>query len=215
VRRTVAASILFSASLLAGDARAGATVDLLFVGRNGGPVAPTDTVVALPGDTLRMALRVRNDQSFSMTFFSLSYDLDEGDELDVVSAVEWAGLPFFGPPCSLCFPPASTSTFVGPFRGQMRSTGGLPLPVAGGAFAGGYQVGTVVWNVNAGVNDHGADIISGLPFGTEYGFFDAAFNNVTHSVLFRSATVNFVPEPGTVLLLGLGLLAVALRQRRR
>src|SRR5262245_39240807 len=210
----VAASILTGLALLDGEARAGATIDLLFVGRNGGAIAPTDSVSAAPGDTLTMALRLRNDVRLSLAFYSLSYDLDGDDELDVVSAVEWAGFSFFGPPpCFICFPPPSTETFVGPFRGQIQRQGG-PLPVAAGIFAGGYQMGTVVWKVNAGVNDDGADILSLLEFGVD-GIFDADLNDISGSVLFRPATVNLIPEPGAASLLGLGLVVLALRFRRR
>src|SRR5262245_32405844 len=209
----VAASILTGLALLDGEARAGATIDLLFVGRNGGAIAPTDSVSAAPGDTLTLALRLRNDVRLSLAFFSLSYDLDGDDELDVVNALEWAGFSFFGPPCFVCFPPPSTATFVGPFRGQPRSPGAT-LPIAGGAFAGGYQMGTVVWKVNAGANDDGADILSLLRFGAD-GILDADLNDIGASVLFRAATVNLIPEPGTAWLLGLGLAALALRLRRR
>jgi hypothetical protein len=80
-------------ALLAGQARAGATVDLLFVARNGGPIAPTDTVTASPGDTLEMAVRLTNDEALTLSVFSIAYDLDGDDELDVISAFQWIGLP--------------------------------------------------------------------------------------------------------------------------
>src|SRR5262245_9036893 len=142
VRRiSVGAALLIGAALLATDARAGATVDLVFVGRNGTPIALTDTVGALPCDTLTMALLLRNDVRLSLAIFALNDALDGDDELDVMNAIEWAGLPSFGPPEFGPFVPV-TPTFVGPFRGQMRSIGGAPLPIAGGLFAGGYQMGT-------------------------------------------------------------------------
>jgi len=194
------------------DASAGATVDLVFIGQNGAAISPTDTVTAAAGDTLTIAVLLRNDQALTTAIFSLNYDLDGDDELDVVSAFAWQGFPFFVPPPLL--PP--TPTFIGPFGGSSILTPPIrPLPPAGGAFAGGYQVGTVVWKVNAGVNDDGADIIPGLfnpgvpgPF-----FADAAFNEIGGFVLFRSATVN-IPEPGTASLLGLGLVALLLAGRR-
>lgn len=121
-------------ALLAGEARAGATVDLLFVGVNGSAIGATDTVVASPGDTLEMAILMRNDEPLTSAFFSLSYDLDGDDELDVVSAFQWAGVLIgttddFGP---LSGPNSVTATLVGSFQG-VTSTLPVTLPAAGGA----------------------------------------------------------------------------------
>jgi hypothetical protein len=204
--------------LLASDSRAGATVDRLVVGRNGAAIAATNAVDVSPGDTLTMALLLRNDQPLSAGIFSLGYDLGGDDELDVIAAIGWAGFPFFGPvPCpEFCIPSPPnlppigvTPTFVGSFGGAGS------LPPAGGAFAGGYQVGTVVWQVNPGVQSDGVDILSGLFNPGVDGFVGIAFDPIDHLVLFRTATVNLVPEPGTASLVGLGLVClVALRRRR-
>jgi hypothetical protein len=204
-------------ALLSSDSRAGATVDLLFVGRNGGAIAPTASVGALPGDTLTMAVRMRNDEALTVAVFSLNYDLDGDNELDVVSAFQWFGIPlgkagsdFFAPVNRDVF--SSTATFVGSFQG---ATTNLSLPRTLPATPGGYQMGTVVWKVNAGVNDDGADIISGiLNFGVD-GFGDAVFNLMDARVRFNSATVNLIPEPGTASLLGLGLVGLVLLRRHR
>jgi hypothetical protein len=76
-------------------------------------------------------------------------------------------------------------------------------------------MGTVVWKVNAGVNSDGADIISGILDVNIDTFADAGFNNISNLVLFRGATVNLVPEPGTGALLGFGLVGLVLAARRR
>src|SRR5262245_2934516 len=222
------AAVLIAAALFSSDARAGATVDLLFVGRNGGAIAPTASVGALPGDTLTMAVRMRNDEPLLIGIFSLNYDLDGDNELDVVSAFEWSGVAInkqataFFFPLSNFFEPA-TATFVGSFQGSTNDFS-LPfttLPPAAGAFAGGYQMGTVTWKVNAGINDDGADIISGLlNFGVDF-FIDATNNYMDGSadppipnrVQFNAATVN-IHEPGAAVLLGLGLLGLGLLRRR-
>src|SRR5262245_54822564 len=70
-------------------AAAGATVALLFVGRNGARITPTDNVrvgedVRI-GDLLTLAIRLRNDIPLTVVVFSLRYDLDGADELDVSS----------------------------------------------------------------------------------------------------------------------------------
>jgi hypothetical protein len=198
------------------DARAGATIDLIFVGKNGSPIAPTSSVSGVPSDTFTMALIMTNDQTLTAAIFSLSYDLGGVDTLDVVSAVQWSGLPiakagtdFFAPLAGLN--PIS-NTFVGAFQG-VTSNLGLPrtLPVAGGAFAGGYQMGTVVWHAtNAGAFAITGGIINaGLD-----AFGDFAFNNISNLVQPGVATVTVIPEPGTASLLGLGLVGLVLMGRR-
>jgi hypothetical protein len=218
LRLLFGASILVGA-LLARDSHAGATVDLLFVGRNGGAIAPTDSVFALPGDTLTMVVLLHNDEALTAAWFSLNYDVDGDDELDVVSAFQWRGLAihksgtdFFAPGFSTVEPFRSTATFVGSFQGITRNFWGpRTLPPSGGAFAGGYQMGTVVWKVNPGVNDDGADVVSGL-FNFGYDFFRGAeFGDV--GVDFNPATV--IPEPGTASLLGLGIVGLVLLWRGR
>ncbi len=210
--------------LPAGAASAAATVDLLFVGVDGSPIAPTDSLrlgagVGV-GDELTMAVRMRNDVPLSVVVFSLRYDLDGGDELDVVSAFQWRGLAiarsgseFFAPIGRLS---PTTRSFVGSFQGWTTNLG-LPrtLPPAAGAFAGGYQMGTVTFRLKPGARSDGPDVVSGtLHLGID-AFGDAGFADVSHLVRFNTASVNLTPEPATALLLGGGLAALALARRRR
>ena len=92
-----------------------------------------------------------------------------------------------------------------------------PLALAaGGAFAGGYQMGTVVWKVKAGVSTDSVDILSGVLNQALDAFGDSAFNDISNLVLGNPASVNVAaPEPGTAALLGLGLLGLGLASRRR
>lgn len=210
------------------DARAGSTIDLLFVGLNGGPIGATNTVTVAPSDVLTMAALMRNDSFLTIGVFSLNYDLDGDNELDVVSSFQWSGVLLKGGDLYKSLGGATsptTDTFVGSYSGATGNAA-LPrlLPPSAGAFAGGYQMGTVTWHAGAAVNNDGADIISGLlNFGID-GWFGCpgvasctgtvGFTDLSGVLQFNSATVNLIPEPGTASLLGLGLLGLVLMGRR-
>jgi hypothetical protein len=202
----------------ASSAMAGAALDLVFIEKNGGAIAATDTVTAAAGDTLLMALVMHTDIQLSAYGFSLNYDLDGDNELDVVSATQWSGVPL-NAKASASFTPLgalapSTSTFVGSFNATNNvNTLNLFLPANA---APGYTIGTVVWHVNAGVNTDGADIISGFLNPGVDGLGDSSFNLIDNQALFHGATVNstVIPEPGTAGLLGFGLVGLILAGRR-
>src|SRR5262245_41027 len=194
----VAFLLLFSVACvgaLARGAAAGVTVDLVFTKHNGAPVS-TPTITASPGDTLEMAIRLRND--IALQGFGVSLDFDPGprDELDVVLAVEWRGLLltkslFFGPGTGLD-PPSDP----GPLgTGRIQSFHGIGPPrITGGVLpaGGNYQIGTVTWVVSDSVATNGADIASGLLNVGFDGVLGGAFEDVTSGLVFNAATVNAV-----------------------
>lgn len=197
------------------DARAGATIDLLFVGVNGGAIAATNAVTVAPSSTLTMAVLLTNDQTLTAAVYSLNYDLEGNDTLDVLAQFGWSGVGIAGGAVFKALSPLQppTPTFIGSFQGLTSQLSPVKtLPKSGGAFAGGYQMGTVVWHVNGG--PPGTQVLSGAFNGGIDAFGDGAFNDITNLVEFRSASVNFIPEPGTASLLGLGLVGLVLMGRR-
>jgi len=209
-------SLALALGLVAGDSRAGATVDLLFVNHNFELIAPTDTVAVQPGDYLVMNLVLSTTSQLSIHAFSLLYDLDGQDELDPGRKSNWSSVAL-NPTHTVRYQPLlapfspTTSTFVGSWQSTNGGSQTLFLPPSP---AGGYVVGTIIWNVKNPQTD-GQDILSGLFNPGVDGFADNNFNDISDQVLFHGATVNAVPEPSTALLLGAGLALLAAARRRR
>jgi hypothetical protein len=212
-------------------------------GTGGCSATGTDTISVNPGggQTLRLDIFLSHDLAQGLLAHSISLRFDTAleDELNLgsMAPTEWGGTdvnpnPFlFGIYSPLTTGVATlessgaTAGRINSFESFINTVTDENLPANGAAYSIGtftataparYRIGQAYFTVNGAVTD-GADIFSGLftlP-GVIDSFVDGDDALVTEGLLFGTATVNLVPEPGTVSLLALGLVGLALASRRR
>ncbi len=210
----VASSLFFSCVVLAGAAHA-STVAFLWSAKNGSPVAPTNSIAAVAGDTVTLDLVAIADlDGLSLISQSLRFDTTD---LDLTG----------GTTC-----PADPTNFADGICGL--PAGGQLLPRAGNAalpelddpagearifaaFANppvtGGQVDTsfVLSRVTFDVVNTGSSLIE--PFLVEG--VDGAVDGSGSNFFFQNQVGAVItPEPGTATLVGLGLVALAEMRRR-
>ena len=222
------------------DAGAALTLSLLWGACAGGCTGlGTDTISdgdIAPGQTLRLDIFMSHDltQGIKAHAISVNFDLAPQNELNLgpMAPTEWAGTDVDPSGAVSNYLPVTTGVAGtvesnGVVGGRINSydaavlIGVLPANNAAysvGTFTatapGSYRIGQAFFTSNGALLD-GADVFVGY----FNGLFDAiqdGFNVAvpTGTITFGSATLNPIPEPGTVSLLGLGLIGLVLAGRR-
>jgi len=210
---------------MAKDASATVTFALIWTSTSGTGVTGGSSIDVNPGDVVILTIRMTTDQTMAAHGVSLNFDTDLGNELNLflpAGGAEWGGTTFGSTAMSGVYsslvlglgpPPAvdSTGSVVGRINTfeSGKTPSGAFLPV------GTYGVGTARFVVTGNAATDGDDIFVGMfNFGV-----DGVLNNSNLSIpetalIFGSASINVIPEPGTASLLGLGLLGLVLAGRR-
>ncbi len=204
------AAVFFITALLAFNASA-TSIDITFTATDGLGTVGSDTISALPGDTLSATVSLTADSAGVSSYgISLLFDTDFGDELNLISVNELLTAPFTFNVTPGC---ASTQESSGAQAGNVLTCSAVTFGV--GPSLATVDIMDLVFLVTANVATDGFDMETGL-FNTG---FDGIFDNVGGPVTptFGQAAVDLllVPEPGTGLLVSLGLLGFALRSRKR
>ena len=213
------------------DAWAGVTIDIHF--QDLSVIIPTGPTI-LAGDVgtgcdfggvgggsvstgLCMDVILTTDTAFVGASTSLSYDSDNG--LAVGAMYEWKG-PIVGwsrgAPSKWCKPPTAltdTGSVIRSFDCVVAPPDPQLTPVA----AGTYRIGTIIWDTTG--TTPGSEVVTPVINDMIDGFGAVVNGNVitltSADIVVGTHILTIIPEPGTIALLGLGLVGLALTARRQ
>jgi len=197
----------------------------------------TDTLYGsdAPGQTLRLDIFLSHDLTLGLKIhvFSLNFDTALENELNLgpMAQAEWAGTDVAPGPLAQSYLPITNG-----LSGQVESSGATAgrinsyesyaifgvLPANGVAYTVGsstataparYRVGQAFFTANGAIAD-GPDIFSGF-FNSLVDTIDDGNAQPVPVGTITFGTAALIPEPGTVSLLGLGLVGLVLASRRR
>ena len=193
------ATLLALAPAASREAQAVVSVDIIWTSTTGSGTTGGSTISAAPGDTLVAEIRIHPDGGGLGGYsFSLEFDPDLGNELDLVSVTELLGVMEFNLNEGVDSTQESTPSLTGKIEGIEAVTRDLPGPTSGTVIAA-----EVTFSVTSNVATDGNDVFVG-EFETEGDIvFDNAFAIVTPS--FSHASVNLA-QPMIPALSPLGLM---------
>jgi hypothetical protein len=199
---------LLSLIFLASSASAGKLEELVtttFVDLEWAGTGGSNTIGASPGDQLTLEIYVQ-DADLGITSYgvSIAFDTDLMDELDLV------GDPTELCPLGSCLTTGVDSTQESTFGSQVGFVYTFESVTFGAGSFDRMLVGTIDFEVTENVASDGWDVFSG-EFNTGIdAFFDAQGQPLSPEFGYAQ-----VPEPGTALLLGIGLASLAVSSRKR
>jgi hypothetical protein len=217
VGRSFQSVILLIAPLLSLPAMAAPSLDLFFTSRNGNAIPETTSLGVQPGDRVALEMRMTSDER-GVSAYSISVDFDSVGE-GPLDPVTYANVL----PSGLSFPiiaprgpgdPLGEPGFIKHFTGATF----IASPLTENAT---FTIGLLEFDVTAGILNGPVRIAPGIFFAGVDEILsnelvlvgqDFVFHEVSADFGFGSATLALVPEPGTGLLVSIGLLLLARRR---